>query len=139
MAACHSFVIPTIDVSPYLRDPTSDASAKVVQDVRQACMTTGFFSMVGHGMSKELQERVFKACETLFSLPLEEKQTLISPVAKNKGYELIGSQILQKGTLPDLKEVSNALVLGTLDVVSRQNSRPDAAPGLLHQPAHPEW
>lgn len=106
MAADHSFVIPTIDISPYLQDPVSDASAKVIQDVRHACMTTGFFSLVGHGVSKELQGRVFKACERLFSLPLEEKQALISPVAKNRGYELIGSQILQKGTLPDLKEVS---------------------------------
>ncbi|KAK8037870.1 Clavaminate synthase-like protein [Apiospora phragmitis] len=37
-------------------------------------------------------------------LTLEEKTKLIHPTLTNRGYELIGSQVLQADTLPDLKE-----------------------------------
>lgn len=99
------FEIPTIDIAPYLADPSSETSAKIIEDVRQACVTTGFFSLVGHGVPKELRDRLFTAAEKLFSLPLEEKKSLKHSVMKNRGYELIGSQALQEGALPDLKEV----------------------------------
>ncbi|KAI1766977.1 Clavaminate synthase-like protein [Hypoxylon sp. FL1150] len=98
------FAIPTIDISPYLEDPSSTASAQVVEDVRQACVTSGFFQIVNHGLPKELQQAVFKAAETFFALPLEEKKKLRPQILKNRGYELIGSQVLQDGKLPDLKE-----------------------------------
>ncbi|KAH8887524.1 2og-Fe oxygenase family protein [Thozetella sp. PMI_491] len=98
------FVIPTIDIAPYLKDPNSPESAKIIEDVHRACLTTGFFSLVGHEISRELRDRVFKAMEALFALPLEEKKKLRSPVLVTRGYELIASQILQEGTLPDLKE-----------------------------------
>ncbi|KAI8628425.1 Clavaminate synthase-like protein [Xylariaceae sp. FL1651] len=99
-----AFVIPTIDVGPYLRDPASESAAKVVRLVREACVTSGFFQIVNHGIPKELQQAVFRASEALFSLPLEEKRKLRHPTLKNRGYELIGSQVLQEDSLPDLKE-----------------------------------
>ncbi|OTA82246.1 hypothetical protein M434DRAFT_379605 [Hypoxylon sp. CO27-5] len=98
------FVIPTIDISPYLKDPSSAESARVVEEVHQACVTSGFFQIVNHSVSKELRDGVIKAAETFFALPLEEKKKLRLPVLKNRGYELIGSQVLQDGSLPDLKE-----------------------------------
>lgn len=99
-----SFHIPTIDLTPYLADPSSEESAKIVEQVRQACITSGFFQLVGHGISKELQNRVQKAAEAVFALPLETKKKLMHPSLKNRGYEIIGSQALQEGALPDLKE-----------------------------------
>ncbi|OTB02186.1 hypothetical protein M426DRAFT_322895 [Hypoxylon sp. CI-4A] len=98
------FVIPTVDISPYLEDPSSEASARVVEEVRQACVTSGFFQIVNHGVSKGIRDAVFKAAETFFALPLEEKKRLRPPMLKNRGYELIGAQTLQEDTLPDLKE-----------------------------------
>ncbi|KAK6083468.1 2og-fe oxygenase [Seiridium cupressi] len=98
------FSIPTVDVGPYLADPSSEESSKIVEQVRQACITSGFFQLVGHGISKELQNRVQKAAEAVFALPLEEKKKLMHPNLKNRGYEIIGSQALQEGALPDLKE-----------------------------------
>jgi isopenicillin N synthase-like dioxygenase len=100
-----SFHIPTVDLGPYLADPSSEESAKIVEQVRQACITSGFFQLVGHGISKELQNRVQKAAEAVFALPLETKKKLMHPKLKNRGYEIIGSQALQEGALPDLKEV----------------------------------
>ncbi|CAN8098488.1 unnamed protein product [Discula destructiva] len=98
------FEIPTINIAPYLRDPTSDAGRQVVQDVRHACMSVGFFSLVGHGIPREIQESVLKASKKLFNLPLEEKKALRHPFLKNRGYEIIGAQALQSDTLPDNKE-----------------------------------
>ncbi|KAI1498976.1 Clavaminate synthase-like protein [Biscogniauxia marginata] len=103
-AAAAPFVIPTIDIGPYLQDPGSEASAQIVDKVRQACATSGFFQIVNHGVPKELQLAVLRASKVLFALPLEEKEKLRHPTLKNRGYERIGSQVLQEGALPDLKE-----------------------------------
>jgi hypothetical protein len=108
MAVKPSFSVPTIDISPYLRSPSSPEGLKVISSVREACTGTGFFQLVGHGIEPELQQRVFNGAEKLFKLPMEEKVKLDmshSVGASNRGYELIGGQGLQEGTLPDLKEV----------------------------------
>jgi len=100
------FAIPTIDIAPFLTDPTSTASAAVVEAVRDAAVTTGFFSLVGHGVSADLQQQVLQAARRFFALPLEEKQRLVPPSRRplSRGYELIGAQALQGDALPDLKE-----------------------------------
>ncbi|KAG6363810.1 hypothetical protein INS49_008913 [Diaporthe citri] len=99
-----SFHIPTIDIAPYLEDASTDAARQVVDDVRNACMTAGFFSLVGHGIPREMQDGVLCAAKKLFDLPLAEKEALRHPLIKNRGYEVIGAQTLQENTLPDLKE-----------------------------------
>lgn len=99
-----SFHIPTIDIAPYLEDASTDAARQVVDDVRNACMTAGFFSLVGHGIPRDMQDGVLRAAKRFFDLPLAEKQALRHPLIKNRGYEVIGSQTLQENTLPDLKE-----------------------------------
>lgn len=99
------FHIPTIDIAPYLEDPTSEAASSVVCRVRNACKTVGFFSLVGHEIPRKVQDDVFQAAKRLFALPTEEKRTLRHPLLKNRGYEIIGAQALQDDTLPDLKEV----------------------------------
>lgn len=103
------FNVPTIDLSSYLLDPSSPEALKVVSAVRAACVTTGFFQLVGHGIPRSLQDAVFKGSEALFKLPFEEKVKMDrshSIGASNRGYELIGGQGLQENTLPDLKEVN---------------------------------
>ncbi|KAH8205383.1 hypothetical protein TruAng_000462 [Truncatella angustata] len=86
------FIIPTVDLGPYLSDTSTEEAAKVVEQVRRASITSGFFQLVGHGISKDLQGRVQKAAEALFALPLEKKKKLMHPTLKNRGYEIIGSQ-----------------------------------------------
>lgn len=108
-APASTFNVPTIDISPYLLDPSSPEALTVVNAVRTACVTTGFFQLIGHGISRSLQDTVFKGSEALFKLPMEEKVKMDrshSIGASNRGYELIGGQGLQEDTLPDLKEVS---------------------------------
>ncbi|TVY42189.1 2-oxoglutarate-dependent dioxygenase, partial [Lachnellula occidentalis] len=101
------FYMPTIDISPFLRDPSSSASEEIVKQVREACIGIGFFQITGHGIPLALQEAVFAGSAAFFALDMEEKSRLdrsVSVGASNRGYEVIGGQGLQKGMLPDLKE-----------------------------------
>jgi isopenicillin N synthase-like dioxygenase len=102
------FKVPTIDVAPYLLDPSSREAEGVIREVREACMASGFFQMVGHGIPISLQESVFRGAASFFALPYEEKKRLDKSKAigaSNRGYEVLGGQSLEEGTLPDLKEV----------------------------------
>jgi isopenicillin N synthase-like dioxygenase len=101
-------LVPTIDISPYLASPTSAEAQKIISAVRDACTTTGFFQLIGHGIPRKLQDAVFEGSAALFNLPMKEKLKLDrshSVAASNRGYELFGGDELQEGTLPDLKEV----------------------------------
>jgi isopenicillin N synthase-like dioxygenase len=99
--------IPTIDISPFLSDPTSGDAHKVVEEVRAACTTFGFLQVVGHGVSRSLQEELFRGAAAFFALPLEEKRKVdrAHPGACGKGFEVIGTQEQQKGLGGDYKEV----------------------------------
>jgi len=107
-----SFRVPTIDIAPYIADPTSVEALKVVAQVREACITSGFFELVGHGIKRSLQDKIFHAAEALFSLPYEEKKKMDRTVLKgshNRGYELMGTQVLQKDAGADQKEVCHSI------------------------------
>lgn len=103
-----NYDVPTIDLSAYLSDPTSIEALKVVSAVRHACTTIGFFALVGHGIPRSLQDQVFKGAQKLFALPKEEKLKLerqFQAPLMNRGYEVMGTQVLQEGAAPDQKEV----------------------------------
>jgi isopenicillin N synthase-like dioxygenase len=103
-----NFRVPTIDISPYVRDPTSIEASKVIAQVREACMTIGFFELVGHGVERSLQDQIIEAARRLFTLSHEEKKKMDRKLSglNNRGYELMGTQVLQQGAGADQKEVS---------------------------------
>ena len=49
-------LVPNINIAPYIEDSSSIEAEKVVQAVRSACLTTGFFQTTGHGVPSELQD-----------------------------------------------------------------------------------
>ncbi|KAI1609304.1 hypothetical protein EDD37DRAFT_164711 [Exophiala viscosa] len=97
-----TFTIPTVNIADYLRDPQSTEADKIVEQIRNACATSGFFQITGHGIPESLQQRVFSAAKTLFALPENEKVNLKGK--PGRGYEVIGGQILEAGKKGDLKE-----------------------------------
>ena len=99
-----AFAIPTINLSAYLQHPDSSHASTVVEQIRAACATSGFFQLVGHGIPEPLQQRAFLAARTFFNLSDEEKRRLSGK--PGRGYELMGTQFLEDGKKPDLKEVS---------------------------------
>jgi isopenicillin N synthase-like dioxygenase len=102
------FHIPTIDIKPYILNPSSHEAAKVIAEVRNACKTAGFFQLIGHGIPRDLQDSVFRSSAAFFALPMEEKARLLrdrNGGALNGGYEVLGSQGSENGKLADLSEV----------------------------------
>lgn len=100
-----SFYLPDIDIAPWLQDPGSPAGQHVVDEVRKACKSTGFFQLTGHGIPNFIVENIFSASAKFFALPNEVKQEL--NFTKNtgfRGYELFGAQVYEADVLPDLKE-----------------------------------
>lgn len=100
--AVPEFTIPTIDISSYLVDADLPTARQIIADVANACHTSGFFQITGHGISPSLQQKVFSGSKKLFALPASEKEN-IKGVA-GRGYEVLGGQTLQPGMKPDLKE-----------------------------------
>ncbi|KAF2135594.1 uncharacterized protein K452DRAFT_303432 [Aplosporella prunicola CBS 121167] len=97
-------VVPTVDISPFLKDSSSTAATEVVETIRKACLSTGFFQITGHGISKEVQDAAFAASAKFFSLPVEEKLKVhFGKHPGHRGYDPIGSQKYDD-SLPDLKE-----------------------------------
>lgn len=102
--------IPTVDISPFLDENASpDAKEQVVDAMRDACTTFGFFYLVGHGIPEEDRQTVLNCAKLYFSLPREEKmETWIGKAMGRsfRGYEPPALQVHQEGLLPDTKEVS---------------------------------
>ncbi|KAI0469732.1 citrinin biosynthesis oxygenase CtnA [Xylariaceae sp. FL0804] len=104
-AKTSSSYLPSVDISPFLKDPQSEAARQVVDDVRAACTSTGFFQMTGHGITKELQASVLDAGAKFFALPADVKRSLSAKTNPGfRGYEAMASQLCEDDVLPDLKE-----------------------------------
>ena len=100
------FCVPTINIKPYLEDPTSTQAKVISNEVRGACVSTGFFQITGHGVSPTLQTSIFDAAAAFFALPYEEKKKLDArTTVGHRGYDVLASQSFEADALPDLKEV----------------------------------
>ena len=94
--------VPIIDVSPFV-DGTGD-KAPIAEALGRACRDTGFFYVVGHGVSEPLQERLESLSREFFALA--EKQKLEIAMSRGgrawRGYFPVGGE-LTSGK-PDIKE-----------------------------------
>ena len=96
----------TIDIAPFLTDPKSPASTRILDEVRAACRSTGFFQITNHGLPRSLQESLLEGAAEFFKLPYDEKKKLdCKTKVGHRGYDLLASQSYEPGVLPDLKEV----------------------------------
>jgi isopenicillin N synthase-like dioxygenase len=101
-------LVPTVNIAPFLDDPTSLAAQSTIRAVRQACITTGFFQITGHGLPEELQRNLFQASRNFFGLSLEGKKKLdAQKTIGRRGYDVLATQSYDQDDpdkLPDLKE-----------------------------------
>ncbi|KAL5721000.1 hypothetical protein ACHQM5_013612 [Ranunculus cassubicifolius] len=63
---------------------SSDAQTSVSL-LKQACLDSGFFYVVNHGISSEFMEEVFEQSKMFFELPIDEKMKLLRN-EKHRGY-----------------------------------------------------
>jgi isopenicillin N synthase-like dioxygenase len=93
-----------LTLAAFRSDDTNDRRT-LVQQVKSACLAKGFFQLINHGISTELQEAIFAQSEQLFALPEETKMKYSQAEHPNKlGYERLRSQNFEKKTAGDLKE-----------------------------------
>ncbi|EXJ91407.1 hypothetical protein A1O1_04519 [Capronia coronata CBS 617.96] len=98
-------LVPIIDISPFLGDPKSAEAGAVIEAVRQACTTSGFFAITGHGLSESLQQNLLAASQRFFSLDLAEKKKLdAAQTVGRRGYDVLATQSYHANVRPDLKE-----------------------------------
>jgi len=76
--------IPVIDISPF--ESAGRAAEAVVDEVRQACEQHGFFVVVGHGISPEVNDDMDTAARSFFRQPVNKK----SAFAQEQGDVLRG-------------------------------------------------
>lgn len=76
---------PIIDISPLRQDPSGggDRHGDIGTAVHTACLDTGFFVVVGHGLDRPM-DALFTAARRFFSLPQAEKETI--PRVNRYGY-----------------------------------------------------
>ena len=87
----------------YSDDPA--AKQAVVDQVRESCLYNGFFQITGHAVPLAKQQAVMNSAKKFFQLPLDDKEKVSkNNNSWNRGYEMLCSQILEKGTQPELKE-----------------------------------
>ncbi|UQC76717.1 2OG-Fe(II)oxygenase [Colletotrichum lupini] len=82
--------IPVIDVAG-IRSDHFDERRKIAAQIRDACVRVGFFYIQNHGINDDVIKGVFKAAETFFALPFEQKMEVFIDNSPNfRGYTPIG-------------------------------------------------
>jgi isopenicillin N synthase-like dioxygenase len=99
--------IPVVDVSPYLSGKDKQG---VARQVAEACETSGFFAVSGHGVDAALIGEMYDVSRRFFELPLEEKRRCAPPsLDLHRGYRPSGvdalAASLDEETPPDIVEV----------------------------------
>ncbi|KAL9246859.1 hypothetical protein vseg_020346 [Gypsophila vaccaria] len=77
--------LPIIDLTAHDRPSTAAL-------LRQACVESGFFYIVNHGIEKDLLERLFDESRKFFLLPVEDKMKLSRK--ENRGYSAMFAEKL---------------------------------------------
>ena len=94
--------VPVIDISPLVT--ASQDRQQVADAIGQACRTHGFFYIVGHGVSEELQDRLEAQSKAFFAQDLATKNQIPMALAGKawRGFFPVGGE-LTSGK-PDIKE-----------------------------------
>lgn len=86
-------ILPTLDISPFLADPSSDASEEFVRELREACHGPGFCYLVGHGNPSELDQAMMETANRFFALPDDQRrQIAIGNSPHFRGYTILGDE-----------------------------------------------
>ena len=96
--------IPIIDITSLVQKNLSSNEQKerTANEIGQACKQYGFFYIIGHGVSQQLQERLESLSKQFFALPLETKLKIKMSECGITGFFPLGGE-LTSGK-PDMKE-----------------------------------
>lgn len=80
------FVVPTVDLSPYVQDRGPSEQAAAAADLARACREVGFIQVVGHGIPTSVTDGLASAMDDFFAQDLAAKKRWVRPAAENRGY-----------------------------------------------------
>ncbi len=66
-------IVPVVDLEAFRNDASTDAARRVVDEVRDALETIGFFVVTGHGIPASLQDRTLAVGRAFFDLSEPDK------------------------------------------------------------------
>ena len=110
-ATSSTSAVPLVDIGAFTRVCAAAAErAAVVERIRDACETNGFFAVTGHGVPRATIDDLVAAAYAFFDLPLAEKLAVKRPrPEQNRGYIPAGDERLARlrgnETPADLKEL----------------------------------
>jgi isopenicillin N synthase-like dioxygenase len=98
-----------------------EAKTALIEKVKAACLDKGFFQIINHNVSESLRQSIMQQTKAAFDLDADTKlkynksKTFHIPYhgvfscsidnnTWNRGFETMGTQILEEGTLPEVKE-----------------------------------
>lgn len=91
--------LPVVDLSGWGADKLSIAEA-----VRAACIDSGFFYVVGHGVPASLTDGIMSEARRLFALPEPAKLAVAASSPSGRGYARMGGRNIRGDLLPAVKE-----------------------------------
>lgn len=82
------FVVPSVDIGPYVHGGDADGTARlrVAAQIDEACRTVGFFQIRGHGVPESATAGLADAIDAFFGLPPAVKNGYRCPPEINRGY-----------------------------------------------------
>lgn len=103
--------VPVIDLAGFIGG-TVERRAAIGAEIDQACCDVGFFSVVGHGVEREIIDDAHRVARDFFDLPLaDRREAEPADVSYPYGYRPFSVEALNRSiggaALPDLKETMN--------------------------------
>ena len=134
--------VPVVDIAPYLRGGHG-GKREVAREIGAACEDSGFFCIVGHGVSAGLVAGVRQAAVDFFALPDAEKRSILADAKRPvRGYFPMAGGSRAGGIRADIPpDLHEAYAMGPPDVPDDPYHREQAGryffAGNLY-PAKPE-
>ena len=86
-------MLPELDISPYLSDPSSTSAQRFIDQLRETCHGPGFFYLRGHGVNEQTNHNMLAVANQFFALPLQEREAIaIGHSAGFRGYTLLKNE-----------------------------------------------
>ncbi|MFT5390354.1 MAG: isopenicillin N synthase-like dioxygenase [Gammaproteobacteria bacterium] len=86
-------VLPELDVSSFLSDPSSERAQAFVRVLREACHDPGFCYLWGHDVPPMLDNDIMAAASEFFALPQAQRRALaIGHSPHFRGYTILGDE-----------------------------------------------
>jgi len=89
--------IPVLDISAFIAGEPG-ARERIGRRLREISETVGFFTLIGHGVPREIMDGVFAQSKRFHEQPWEKRQRM--PVRDRGGYHPLERKITPEGTAP---------------------------------------